>query len=89
MEVLLGARHAAERILRVWGGAEVGTVGWAKAAFKVRGGGGPPGPCGRGSAGGVPALGMRAWDLAAVRCVGPTVGLESARHTRRRVRGTG
>uniref|UniRef100_A0A7S0RHG6 MI domain-containing protein n=1 Tax=Pyramimonas obovata TaxID=1411642 RepID=A0A7S0RHG6_9CHLO len=34
-EVLLGARHAAERILRVWGGAEVGTVGWAKAAFKV------------------------------------------------------
>ena len=35
VEVLLNARHAAERVLRVWGGAEVGTVGWAKAAVKV------------------------------------------------------
>ena len=35
VHVLLGARHATERVLRVWGGSSVGTVAHTKAATCV------------------------------------------------------
>ena len=35
VHVLLGARHATERVLRVWGGSSVGTVAHTKAATSV------------------------------------------------------